>query len=133
MLAQRLGAERVAAEPDAVQAIITSCARLPLALTIVAARAADHPDFPLAGFAAELADSHERLSILAAGEPATDVRTVFSWSYDALTDEAALMFRLLGLHPGPDISAPAAASLAGLSLPWARRALALLTHANLVT
>ncbi len=48
-----------------------------------------------------------------------DVRAVLSWSYDQLSPPAARMFRLLGLHPGPDISLSAAASLAGL--PAARR------------
>jgi tetratricopeptide (TPR) repeat protein len=42
------------------------------------------------------------------------------------------MFRLLGVHPGPDISTPAAASLAGVSLPQARQALNELTTAHLV-
>jgi tetratricopeptide (TPR) repeat protein len=43
------------------------------------------------------------------------------------------MFRLLGLHPGPDIGLPAAASLAGLSAPQARLALTGLTSAHLLT
>ncbi len=54
------------------------------------------------------------------GDPATSVRTVFSWSYRDLSPPASRMFRLLGLHPGPDITAPAAASLAGMRLPQAR-------------
>ena len=40
---------------------------------------------------------------------------MLSWSYAALSPAAARMFRLLGLHPGPDVTAPAAASLAGPS------------------
>jgi tetratricopeptide (TPR) repeat protein len=57
---------------------------------------------------------------------------VFSWSYNALSTPAAEMFRLLGLHPGPDIAAPAAASLAGIPLGRARQLLAELAYANLV-
>jgi tetratricopeptide (TPR) repeat protein len=132
MLAQRLGLERVTAEPQAVQKIITLCARLPLALAVIAARAADHPDFPLAAFAAELTESQGRLDALAAGEPTADIRAVFSWSYDAISDGAARMFRLLGLHHGTDIAAPAAGSLAGIPLRRARRTLAEIAHANLV-
>lgn len=131
LLAQRLGAERVAAEPLAVRRIISSCARLPLALAITAGRAAGYPDFPLASFAPEPDEAAERLDDFAA-EPATDIRAVFSWSYSALADEAAQMFRLLGVHPGPDITAPAAASLAGVPLDQARNALAVLAHSNLV-
>src|SRR6185436_1641582 len=47
LLIARLGRSRVAAEPAAADEIIASCARLPLALAIVAARAATRPQFPL--------------------------------------------------------------------------------------
>jgi tetratricopeptide (TPR) repeat protein len=130
LLARRLGAERVAAEPLAVDRIIRFCARLPLALAIIAALAASHPDRPLAAFAPQSPADQETLDSFAA-EPATDIRAIFSWSYGALDDAAARMFRLLGVHPGPDIAPPAAASLAGVPLPQARKALAVLAHANL--
>jgi tetratricopeptide (TPR) repeat protein len=58
---------------------------------------------------------------------------VFSWSYVRLSDPAARMFRLLGIHHGPDISVPAAASLAGMPRDQARVALTELTHAHLLT
>jgi tetratricopeptide (TPR) repeat protein/transcriptional regulator with XRE-family HTH domain len=132
LLARRLGSERAAAEPRAVAEIIESCARLPLALTIVAARTAARPDFPLATLAAELHDARRRLDALDVGDPATSVRAVFFWSYQNLTDGAARLFRLLGLHPGPDISAPAAASLAAIPLTEARRLLSELCQANLL-
>jgi tetratricopeptide (TPR) repeat protein len=115
-----------------VQAITAACARLPLALAIVAARAAAHPRFSLAALAAELRDSHARLDALTGEDPASDVRVVFSWSYQGLTAQAARLFRLLGLHPGPDISTAAAASLAGLPAPAVRPLLAELTHAHLI-
>ncbi|MGI5151567.1 BTAD domain-containing putative transcriptional regulator [Plantactinospora sp. CA-294935] len=133
LLVGRLGAERVAAEPDAVEEIIRACAGLPLALALVAARAATNPGFDLAAFAAELADTQGRLDALASHDPATDARTVFSWSYEALTPPAARLFRQLALHPGPDISAAAAASLAGLPVPNVRRSLSELTAAHLLT
>ena len=127
LLARRLSAARVEAEPQAVQQIITRCARLPLALSIVAARAAARPDFPLAALAEELRDAEGRLQAL------DRVSAVFSWSYEQLSDPAARLFRLLGLHPGPDITAPAAASLAAVPLTAARLMLAELDHANLIT
>jgi tetratricopeptide (TPR) repeat protein len=133
MLDRRLGAARVAAHPQAVQQIIDRCDRLPLALAIVAARAAAHPDFPLTDLARELSDEERRLQALDPGEPATSVTAVFSWSYQQLSDPAARLFRLLGLHPGPDITAAAAASLAGVPLADASKILAELDHANLIT
>ncbi|MEO3808728.1 BTAD domain-containing putative transcriptional regulator [Sphaerisporangium sp. B11E5] len=111
LLVRRLGPGRVAAEPEAAGEIIERCDRLPLALAIVAARAATHPRFPLRALAAELREAHARLDALTGGDQATDVRAVFSWSYRTLTPEAARLFRLLGVHHGPDISAAAAASL----------------------
>jgi DNA-binding SARP family transcriptional activator/Tfp pilus assembly protein PilF len=113
LLARRLGADRVAGEPAAVDAIIARCARLPLALAIAAARAATHAGFPLAALAAELRENTGALDVLHSDDAATDVRAVFSWSYRTLSPGAARLFRLLGLHPGPDIGALAAASLAG--------------------
>ncbi len=132
LIADRIGPARLAAEPDAVRDLIALCARLPLALAITAARAVAHPRFTLAALAAELRDAKGRLDVLSTGEDATDVRAVFSWSYQNLQPPAARMFRQLGLHPGPDISAPAAASLAGLPLAETRRLLRELTRGHLL-
>ena len=115
LLASRLSGGRVAAEPRPVEGIVERCSGLPLALAIVAARAAAHPGFPLAALDRELAEQQGSLDGSAGGgDPVTDLRSVFSWSYRALGEPAARLFRLLGLHPGPDISVRAAASLAAL-------------------
>jgi tetratricopeptide (TPR) repeat protein len=131
LLTERIG-ERVGSDPDAVDEIVTRSARLPLALALVAARAAAHPTFPLAALAAELRSTRGGLAAFGGDDPATDVRTVFSSSYRDLSPGAARLFRLLGVHPGPDIGIPAAASLAGVPEPEARRLLAELARANLV-
>ena len=136
LLAARLGRDRLTAEPDAVELVIGVCARLPLALAIAAARAAAAPAMPLAALAADLSSEQGRLDTFelgAADDPATSIRTVFSWSVSQVSEPAAAMFRLIGLHPGPDISAAAAASLAGLHPRQARRPLRELTAASLLT
>jgi tetratricopeptide (TPR) repeat protein/transcriptional regulator with XRE-family HTH domain len=133
MLTARLGAVRVAAEPAAVDRIADLCACLPLAGAVAAAGAAARPGFSLGALADELADSAGRLDALDAGDPASSVRAVFSWSTQQLTSDAARMFRLLGIHPGPDVSVPAAASLAGCAQPQARRLLRELARAHLLT
>ena len=121
LLASRLGQEPIAAEPHAVAELIGLCAQLPLALSVVAARAAVLPKAPLAALAAELRDTHTRLDALNTGDLSSNVRAAFRRSYQDLSRPAARMFRLLGIHPGPDISVPAASSMA--SIPGAQAAL----------
>ncbi|WP_433081218.1 helix-turn-helix domain-containing protein [Dactylosporangium sp. CA-052675] len=94
VLAARVGADRVVAEPDAVHRIITSCGRLPMALAVVSARVALHPDLRLAAVADALTEA-----------------TAFSWAYDRLTPDARRLFRGFGAHPGPDLSPADAAVL----------------------
>ena len=133
MLSARLGADRAAAEPGVVADIARLCARLPLALAVAAARAAARPSLPLSAVAAELRDAQVRLDALDTGDPTVSVRAVFSWSTQGLSEPAQRMFRLLGLHPGPDLTVPATDSLAGTAPSQARRLLAELARAHLIT
>ncbi|WP_155368347.1 AfsR/SARP family transcriptional regulator [Catellatospora vulcania] len=132
-LIRRLGAPRVVAELPAADEIAARCARLPLALAMVAARAAVHPALPLGALSAELSAVRERLRPQDAGDFTTDVQAAFSWSYRRLTPAAAALFRLLGLHPGPDVGVDAAASLAAASPDGVRPLLAELARAHLIT
>jgi DNA-binding SARP family transcriptional activator/tetratricopeptide (TPR) repeat protein len=124
LLAARIGADRTTAEPEATARIVAGCTGLPLALTVVAVRAAGHPSFPLKAIAAELDEARD--------DQDDHVRAVLSWSYHTLRPPAARLFRLLGLHTGPDITTAAAASLAGEPLIRVRPALAELTRAHLL-
>ena len=132
LLSRRLGAGRITGEPVPVDEIIEACAGLPLALAVAAAHAAANSRLPLSALADALRRTHSRLDTLDGGDQYTDVRAVFSWSYQALGGPEARMFRLLGLHAGPDIATPAAASMAGVSLARARRQLADLVRAHLL-
>ncbi len=131
LLAARLSAERVAADLESAREIVVRCGRLPLALSIVAARAAAHPHFTLADLATELSEA-EGLDALDGNDPTASARTTFAVSYQALSAPAARLFRLLGAHPGPDISIKAAASLTGGSVREQRLPLKELTEANLI-
>jgi DNA-binding SARP family transcriptional activator/tetratricopeptide (TPR) repeat protein len=125
---------RVDAEPGAAAELAGQCCRLPLALRVAAELAASRPATSLSALTAELADLHTRLDLLAAGgDPSTQVRTVFSWSYNHLDPDAARTFRLLGLHPGPDLDPYAAAALTGTTIQQARRAIDVLAHAHLLS
>jgi DNA-binding SARP family transcriptional activator/tetratricopeptide (TPR) repeat protein len=149
LLAARLGPERVAAEPEAAAGLVARCGHLPLALSVMASRAAADPGLPLSALAAQLAEAEAadaeagatrpdaaeagpgRLEVLETGDAATSFRRLLSWSQRQLTADGAGMFALLGVHRGPDITVPAAASLAGVSRTEAGRALAELADASL--
>ncbi|MFG2025462.1 BTAD domain-containing putative transcriptional regulator [Streptomyces sp. NPDC048825] len=132
-LALRTGSERLAAEPAAADEIIARCGRLPLALAIVAARAVSRPDFPLAAIATELRHSRASLDAFAGPGGAADARAAFTASYRCLPPESARLFRLLSLHPGPDLAVEGAAALAGLPARRTRRILDELADAHLLT
>jgi tetratricopeptide (TPR) repeat protein len=132
LLASYVGSGRLAAEPDAAAGLLACCAGLPLAISVVAAQAAAHPGFPLAVLAGELREAATRLAVLETGDPAASVRTVLSCSYQTLDPQAAAVFGLLGLAPGPDISLLAAASLTMLPAGQAQAVLRDLETASLV-
>jgi tetratricopeptide (TPR) repeat protein len=132
LLTRIIGSGRVAAEPAAAETLARLCGWLPLALRITGDRAAAHRHLRLTDLVDELAVERDRLDMLAADEEATQIRAVFSWSYRALPAEAARAFRLLSLHPGQDISAPAAAALLGTTIPDIRRTVATLTGGHLL-
>ncbi|OLF12526.1 AfsR/SARP family transcriptional regulator [Actinophytocola xanthii] len=132
-LLRRLIGKRAEAEPRALADLAERCARLPLALRVAAELAVSRPTSTLADLADDLADQRRRLHLLdAGGDPRAAVTSVFSWSVRHLPPDAARMFPVLGLHPGPDLDAYAAAALVDTSLDLARRALTTLDRAHLV-
>lgn len=126
--------------------LVARCGHLPLALAVMAARAAADPQLPLAVLAGQLAGAQDagaagepagsrgpgRLEVLETGDPATSLRQLLSWSHRQLSPPAAAMFALLAVHCGPDITVPVAASLAAVPRAEAGRALAELADASLV-
>jgi tetratricopeptide (TPR) repeat protein len=133
LLVGRLGRQRAGdARDGALSTLVKSCGGLPLALSIVAARAVIQPERPLDELAAELREDTTRLDALSVGELEGDLRRVLSWSYDALPVEAAGAFRLLGLAPGTDIGFSAAAALLGLGRAATGRMLRCLMTAHLL-
>ncbi|MEU8820063.1 tetratricopeptide repeat protein, partial [Actinoplanes sp. NPDC048796] len=119
-LASRIGPGRNVADSGALEEIVELCGRLPLALSVVASRALTHPDHRLADIARELREAQGGLDGFSDDDMSNDIRAVFSWSYRMLGGRAARLFRLLSLHPGPDFTLPAMASLAGVPLGEAR-------------
>lgn len=132
LLSGHLGDTRMAAESKAVAELLRFCAGLPLALSIVAARAHRHGNFPLTAFVEELRDESLRLKALDAGDLDANLKAVLSHSYRALDAEAIGMFGLLGIAAGPDIGLSALASLGALTLTRAQSILRELEDVSLV-
>jgi len=133
LLVRRVGKAAVSADPEAVDEVIRYCAGLPLALVITAARATIRRGVSFADLVQELHEARGGLDSFDGGDAVSDVRAVFSWSYRTLNADASRLFRLLGLHPGPDVSIAAIASLAALPVEQASRLVAELTRAHLLT
>jgi DNA-binding SARP family transcriptional activator/tetratricopeptide (TPR) repeat protein len=125
LLVRRLADGQVEGRPGAVAEIVNGCVRLPLVLALAAAHVAARPGVTLAALADRTPDS-------GGCELMADVRTVFSWSYRILSPAAARLFRLLGLHPGPEFGTGAAAALAGAGPAQTRALLRELTWASML-
>ncbi|GAB3655273.1 AfsR/SARP family transcriptional regulator [Glycomyces tarimensis] len=131
--ARDLVARLVAVPAAAAEELADLCGRLPLALRIAAANLSEGPRPDVASYIARLAgdDRLGSLQIVGSADDAA-VRAVFESSYRAMPHDARRLFRLLGTIPGPDITAEAAASLAGTGADAAERALDRLVGAHLV-
>ncbi|WP_394620154.1 helix-turn-helix domain-containing protein [Lentzea sp. JNUCC 0626] len=121
---------RVDADPQAARLIAERAGWLPLALRIAGERASLLPTVPLRKFADELT-RHQPLDVLAADETSA-IRTVLSWSHNALPQDMATTFQLLGLHPGGHIRIEAAAALIDCSPRQAQGHLSALAAVHLV-
>ena len=104
---------------------------LPLAIGMLARQLRHHPARTAAGLAADLAVARDRLDLMQAEN--LSVAAAFDLSYQDLTTGQQRLFRRLGLHPGPDIDAYAAAALDDTDLATARRHLDGLYDQHLLT
>jgi DNA-binding SARP family transcriptional activator/tetratricopeptide (TPR) repeat protein len=137
LFARIAGPERVDAEPEAAEQVLSACAGLPLAVRIAAGRLASRPDWSIRALADRLADERHRLAELAVGDLA--VRTGFDTAYAALAAPAragavdpARCLRLLGSTSGPHLGLPAACALLGADPAEAAAALEALVDAHLL-
>jgi DNA-binding SARP family transcriptional activator len=90
-----IGEQRVGGAPEAAAAVVALCGRLPLAVCVVAARLAVHPEWTLDDFRQRLADQWGRLDELSVGD--LDVRASIELSYQALDEPLRVLLRRLGL------------------------------------
>ncbi|ASO20887.1 DNA-binding SARP family transcriptional activator/tetratricopeptide (TPR) repeat protein [Actinoalloteichus hoggarensis] len=112
LLAHIAGDGRVEAEPTAARRVVELCGGLPLAVVLAARRLRNRPSWTVGDLVERLADAERRLARLSAG--ALGVHVIFDLSYRALPPRHRRLFRLLGVHPGDDITAHTAAALGDL-------------------
>ncbi|MGY0233214.1 tetratricopeptide repeat protein [Longispora urticae] len=132
LLARIVGADRIAAEPDAAAEWAALCGHLPLAVRISAALLADRPGRTIAEHAAALRDGGRLAGLQVADDEQASVRATFNQSYDQLTADQRRLFRLLALVPGTDFEAAATASLVGTTAVHAALLLDRLAAAHLI-
>jgi DNA-binding SARP family transcriptional activator len=125
-----VGAGRVAAESGPAQEVLRLCGHLPLAIRICAARLAARPAWTVGYLAARLGDQRQRLAELETAD--RSVAAALSVSYRQLTPGRQRLYRLLGLHPGPDFDAYLAAAVASVGLAEAERELEALVDDHLL-
>jgi tetratricopeptide (TPR) repeat protein/transcriptional regulator with XRE-family HTH domain len=111
LLARLVAADERTADGPAVSELVELAGRLPLALGLLAGRLRCHPAWTVRHLAAALRASHDRLSEMRAENVA--VEAAFELSYRDLPADHQRLFRRLGLHPGREIDALAAAALDG--------------------
>jgi DNA-binding SARP family transcriptional activator/tetratricopeptide (TPR) repeat protein len=95
LLGKMIGKDRIAAEPVAADALVSTVGGLPLALRVVAARLAARSHWTLASMMTRLADERHRLDELRHGEMM--VRASLALSYEGLHDRARRLLRLLSM------------------------------------
>jgi tetratricopeptide (TPR) repeat protein len=131
LLARLAGRPGVTAGDPGVGQLVALCGYLPLAIAMAGRQLAHHPAWTPVGLAADLAAARGRLELMSAEN--LSVAAAFGLSYADLDDGQQRLFRRLGLHPGPDIDAYAAAALDGTTPHQARRGLEALYDQHLIT
>ena len=119
LLARLAGRPGLGAGDGSAGQITRLCGYLPLAIGMLARQLHHHPAWTAADLATELAAAAGRLELMRAEN--LSVAAAFDLSYQDLTEGQQRLFRRLGVHPGTDVDAYAAAALDGTDLATARR------------
>ncbi|MEU4565324.1 tetratricopeptide repeat protein [Micromonospora sp. NPDC023956] len=135
LLARHAGPHRFAESPREAEALAGLCGHLPLALRIVGARLASHPEWTLAAMVARLSDEQYRLDELSCDDLA--VRASLAVTCDVLAErpgglDSLDLFDRWGMIGSPALGLELARVLTGATAREARTALDRLADAGLI-
>ena len=130
LLGKVAGVENAPADSPAVRELAALCGYVPLALRIVAARLRHQRDLTVDVLVAQMRDEGGRLAQLSDGD--RDLTSVFDAAFASLPEAERNLLRTLGVLPGPDVDAYAAANLLGADLRAAQHLLDSLLDRNLL-
>jgi hypothetical protein len=133
LLTGLLGQDRLQAEPAAARELVACCGGLPMALSIIAARAAVRPTVPLAALTVELRRCDQPLSVFDGGHASADLRAAFALSWQRLSEPGRQLMRLLARYPDTALDVALLARQAGIAADTAAIALSGLLDAHLLT
>jgi tetratricopeptide (TPR) repeat protein len=124
LLVRLAGRHGLNAHDGAVREIARLCGHLPLAIGMLARQLRHHAAWTADQLAAELAATRDRLGLMQTDN--LSVAAAFDLSYRDMASDAQRLFRCLGLHPGTDFDAYAAAALSGNELADTRQQIMML-------
>jgi DNA-binding SARP family transcriptional activator/tetratricopeptide (TPR) repeat protein len=130
LLSKIIGAERVAAEPEAAAELVNFCGGLPLALRIAGARLASRRHWRIKDLVNRLGDTAHRLDEF--NHRGLELRSNIGLTYRDLNRQAKTLFRLFALIEAPDFAGWTAAALLDLDLYEAEEVLESLVEAQLL-
>lgn len=130
LLVTQLGAERELNADDRAR-LVARCGGLPVAISVATAHVTTFPAAPITEFAHQLTPRHLVVD-LGDQDGTVNVGALFTQSYKSLAEPERRLFRLIGLHPGPDISLGAASACDRRSHQDTSRSLAKLVDAHLL-
>ena len=125
------GPSRIPPNDPLASEIAELCGYLPLALRIAASLLRHRSTWDFQHLAGQLRDQHQRVAALSDGD--RELAAVFDLSYTSLAAPHRRLWRRLGLVPGPDLDAYAAAALAEIDPADATGLLEDLVDHNLLT
>ncbi|WP_225729168.1 MULTISPECIES: tetratricopeptide repeat protein [unclassified Nocardia] len=122
---------RAHSEPEAVSELVGQCAGLPVALTVAAAKLRSRPGLRIHALVAAITADERGLASFAL-DGRDKVTAVFSEGYAELGEDAARLYRLLGLFPGQDLTMDTVQALTGGDAATTDAAVGALVEAGLL-